>query len=44
MADNWLEDRYEEYLKKKAAYERKKSHAAVRRPAPDVERENEEDT
>ena len=46
MADNWLESRYEKYLKKKAAWEKKNSHAAVRHPAPEggVERENEQDT
>lgn len=32
MADNYLENRYEDYLKKKAAWERKKSRS-IPKPA-----------
>lgn len=35
MADNYLENHYEEYLKRKAAWEKKKKKKTVPRPALD---------
>ncbi len=42
MADNYLENHYEEYLKKKAAWEKARKHAISSKPGVNKETDKKE--